>query len=254
MELLDQVKSFLASDKKDAADAVALLRQMGSRQQGLARRCGRRPHAKFLPIINKELERYVRMRSDAPVKKAKAAAPAATKAEKTVSTAPKKDEYVAPKLQKVFSDAEFDALPAVVREFVKENDLLQKTRAKAIHGLEEVKTDAKRKKLAEQIVEMTAQIDNNFAALDYYKKHGELPSTQEEETTAESLAQVKDDLSNARSRRSKAKASLGKAKTDATKKKYETKYAEEDAEVLRLEALAAKLEQDESLQSEPKKK
>lgn len=245
MDLLKKVQECLATEELNPQEAVELLQQMGPKAKGIARRCGKNPHTKFLPHIKRELERYVRIRTPKPAGRTAKAKADAAKA--TPSAKPKKEEYVAPPLAKVFTEEEYLALPADVLAFSKENDKLQKVRAKARHSLELAENDEQRRLIAEQITEMTAQIDSNFSALEYFKKNGQLPEPVEEETEM-TLAEAKDALRNARSRKSKAKNSAKKAKTKKTKAKYEAKEKEEAEEVFRLEELVKKLEED-ALQS-----
>lgn len=240
MDKLSEVKEWLDSEERDPTEAAKILSTLGPRQRGLARRGGKRPHKRFVKMFEKELERvyakHVKANDSKKVKAVKKVAKAVKEAKST-----KKPEYIAPPVSKVFTAEEFDKLPQDIKAFIAENDKLQKTRAKARNGLEEVDTQAKRKKLAESIADMTDQIESNFRALEYYKEHGELPKVEEPEESTEDLAEVMRQLKNVRSNLSKAKASLKKAKTDKTREKYDEKVKALSSEVKRLVDLEAKL-------------
>jgi hypothetical protein len=257
MEIIARIESYLSEEKgQNPQQAYDLLKElvdakkMGPKTRGLLRRAGRKPHKKFVPHFDRELERFLRMqkvsKKTAKQKKAVKAKPTAKKTEA------KKTEYVAPPVVKTFTDDEYAKLPDNVKEFSAENIKLQRIRDKARHSLELAKTDDERRELAESIATMQEQIDSNFAALKYYKENGTLPQVDDdkEEESELSLSEAKDELRNARSRRSKAKSGLKNAKTKPTKKKYEGKLEEAESDVLKFENLVAKLEQDESLSNQ----
>lgn len=256
MEILKDIKAFIDTpeQEKDYSVAVALLKHCGNRAIGLSRRGASRSgvvHPKFHSLFLKELERFYNQQSNkkpkaasAPV--AKVGAPA--KADSAPVTSKTPADYVAPPVTKLFSDEEYAKLPSDVKELSNANVTTQKVRAKAKAALDGAKDDESRRLIAEEIHNLTQIIDQNFAALEYYKTNGQLPevsaAVEEETLTLAAVIRLKQ---NASARRSKAKAAAAKAKTRATKEKQEAKFAEEDAEVLRLEALEKKLSENESL-------
>jgi len=248
--LIKEIQEWLEDEAKDISAGVALLKQLGPKQIGLARRVGKNPHKKFHSRIVSELANWLKRKNGKAPVKAKPAAPAP----KASASAPKaKDEKsdsgkASAAVQKMFSPEEFDKLPQDVKDLVKENDKTQKMRANTKAKLEGAKDKQARKKLADAIVSMTETITDNFAQLEYFKKHGELPKGDVTSDEEGDLVEVQRKLRNARSNRSKAKSSAKNAKTEATKTKHEAKFKELDAEVIRLEKLEAKL-QDESVQN-----
>lgn len=255
MEIIARVETYLSKEKSNPSKAFDLLtelvdaKKMGARTRALLRRLGKNPKPKYAPHYEKELERFLRMQKVSK-KTAKQKQAAKGKAKPTTKKAEaKKKEYVAPPVVKIFTDDEYAKLPYNVKEFSAENIKLQRIRDKARHGLELSKTDDERRELAESIATMQEQIDSNFAALKYFKENGTLPeiNNEKEEASELTISAAKDELHNARSRRSKAKSSLKKAKTKPTKEKYEGKLAEAESDVLKYENLLAKMEQDESL-------
>ncbi len=254
MEIIERVQAYFDNDNRKPEEAYELLnelvadKKMGARTRGLLRRLGRNPKPKLAPHYDKELERFLRMQSVRKKTAKKKATAKAKSAAKKVEQSPK--EVIIPKTKRFFSDEELLNLPDNVREFYDETIKLQQLRDGAKQTLEDKKTDEERRILAESIATMQDQVEQNYAALSYYKKNGQLPEVKEEEGDDKlTKDQAKDELRNARSRRSKAKSGLKNAKTDATKEKYEGKLKEAEADVLKFENLVAKLEQDESLGS-----
>jgi hypothetical protein len=258
MEIIARVETYLSKEKSNPSEAFDLLtelvdaKKMGARTRALLRRLGKNPKPKYAPHYEKELQRFLRMQKVSK-KTAKQKQAAKSKAKPTAKkAAAKKTEYVAPPVVKTFTDDEYAKLPDNVKEFSAENIKLQRIRDKARHGLELANTDEERRELAASIATMQEQIDSNFAALKYFKENGTLPEVNDEKggESELSLSEAKDELRNARSRRSKAKSGLKNAKTKSTKEKYEGKLAEAESDVLKFENLVAKLEQDESLSNQ----
>jgi predicted nucleic acid-binding Zn-ribbon protein len=256
MEIIARVETYLSKEQSNPTEAFDLLtelvdaKKMGARTRALLRRLGKNPKPKYAPHYEKELQRFLRMqkvsKKTAKQKQTVKAKPTAKKA------AAKKTEYVAPPVVKTFTDDEYAKLPDNVKQFSAENIKLQRIRDKARHGLEMAKTDEERRELAGSISTMQEQIDSNFAALKYFKENGTLPEVNDEKEEASelTLSEAKDELRNARSRRSKAKSGLKNAKTKPTKEKYEGKLAEAESDVLKFENLVSKLEQNESLSNQ----
>lgn len=264
-ELVEQVKAWLDNPDSTAAAGRELLlnKEMSTRQHNVGKRC-RHLNQSSARLIESELKRWYRINKDEADNQAQTIALEESAALTATATGKKEEPASAPKpvvadkpvivppVEKVFSAKEYEELPQDIKDFIAQGTDMQRKRSAMMAKLDdESLTDDQRREVAEFIVEATEHIDNCYAAQRFYKEHGHLPKSKQEEVAEDNpktLADVLKELNNARSRRSRARTAATKAKGKKNEKEANEKLAALEAEVQELENLKAKLEGDAAVQ------